>query len=179
MHDDATLVRRVLAGHRDDYSELVRRHQDGLYRHARGMGLDHDAGIDIVQDALVKAYTRIGECRDPQHFRAWVYRILRNLCLDHIKNVRQKTVPLSAVPDASQIPADDAADLELSGTLQRALATLPLPLREAFLLKHDAEYTYEEIAELTNASVSAVKMRVHRAREALRAYLTLKGVQAA
>lgn len=179
MHDDATLVRRVLAGRRDDYAELVRRYQDGLYRHALGMGLDHDSCIDVVQDALVKAYERLGECRDPQHFRAWVYRIVRNMCLDHIKNVRQKTVPLSAVPDATQIPAEDAADLELNGTLQRALATLPLALREAFLLKHDAEYTYEEIAELTNASVSAVKMRVHRAREALRAYLARQGVQAA
>ena len=179
MHDDATLVRRVLAGRRDDYAELVRRYQEGLYRHALGMGLDHDTSIDVVQDALVKAYARLGECRDPQHFRAWVYRIVRNMCLDHIKNVRQKTVPLSAVPDASQIPAEDAVDIELNGTLQRALATLPLALREAFLLKHDAEYTYEEIAELTNASVSAVKMRVHRAREALRAYLARQGVQAA
>ena len=179
VRNDATLVRRILAGQRADYAELVHRHQDGLYRHARGMGLDHDTSVDLVQDAFVKGYTRLGECRDPQHVRAWLYRIVRNLCLDHLRNVRQKTVPLSALPDATQIPAAEPVDIELKSALQRALSTLPLSMREAFLLKHDAEYTYEEIAELTNASVSAVKMRVHRAREALRTYLTLQGVHAA
>lgn len=177
--DDAQLVRRVLAGHRDDFAELVRRHQDGLYRHARGMGLDHDTSIDLVQDALVKAFTRLSECRDPQYFRAWVYRIVRNLCLDFLKDVRRQTIPLSALPEAAQLPHEGAADPELSGTLEQALSSLPLALREAFLLKHDAEYTYEEVAELTDASVSAVKMRVHRAREALRTYLQRQGIQAA
>ena len=176
---DSALVARVLAGRRDDYGELVRRHQDLLYRHTRGMGLDHDTAVDIVQDAFVKAFTRLGECRDPAQFRAWVCRIARNLCLDYLKNIRRNTIPLSAVPEAAEIPAGDQADLVLSGTLQRALLSLPVALREAFLLKHDAEYTYEEVAELTNASVSAVKMRVHRARESLRGFLTQQGIHAA
>jgi RNA polymerase sigma-70 factor (ECF subfamily) len=178
-HTDAALVERVLAGHRDDYGELVRRHQDLLYRHARGMGLDHDSSVDIVQDAFVKGYARLGECRNPAQFRAWVCRIARNLCLDYFKNVRRSTIPLSAVPEASDIPATEHGDPELSGTLQQALQSLPVALREAFLLKHDAEYTYEEVAELTNASVSAVKMRVHRARESLRVFLLNQGVHAA
>ena len=177
--NDSALVSRVLGGRRDDYGELVRRHQDLLYRHARGMGLDHDTAVDIVQDAFVKAFTRLGECRDPSQFRAWICRIARNLCLDYLKNVRRNTIPLSAVPEAAEIPTGDQADLVLSGTLQRALLSLPVALREAFLLKHDAEYTYEEVAELTNASVSAVKMRVHRARESLRGFLTQQGIHAA
>jgi DNA-directed RNA polymerase specialized sigma24 family protein len=52
-------------------------------------------------------------------------------------------------------------------------------LREAFLLKHDAGYTYEEVAVLTDSSPSAVKMRVHRARETLRDFLIEEGVNAA
>lgn len=176
---DAVLVQSVLAGHRNDYGELVRRHQDLLYRHARGMGIDHDNSIDIVQDAFVKGYARLGDCRNPAHFRAWICRITRNLCLDYLKNVRRSTIPLSAVPEASDIHATDRGDVELSGTLQQALQSLPVAMREAFLLKHDAEYTYEEVAEMTNASVSAVKMRVHRARESLRVFLLNQGVHAA
>lgn len=176
---DALLVRRVLDGRPDDFAELVRRHQDGLYRHARGMGLDHDTSVDLVQDAFVRGYTRLSECRNPMHFRAWLYRIVRNLCLDHLKDVRRLSIPLSALPGAADLPADQIEDVELSSTLQQALSALPVALREAFLLKHDAEYTYEEIAELTNASVSAVKMRVHRAREALRSFLTHQGIHAA
>jgi RNA polymerase sigma-70 factor (ECF subfamily) len=75
--------------------------------------------------------------------------------------------------------AGDATNHELNGILRAALDTLPIAMREAFLLKHDAGYTYEEVAELTNATPSAVKMRVHRACDALRAFLDLQGVRAA
>lgn len=176
---DAELVVRVLNGDRNAYAGLVDRHQQSLYRHARGMGLDHDTSLDLVQDAFVKGYTRLHECRDAAHYRAWLFRIARNLFLDFLKNIRRGTVPLSALPDANDISTGESSDGELQATLRAALETLPLPLREAFLLKHDAGYTYDEVAELTNASPSAVKMRVHRAREALRAFLLKQGVRAA
>jgi RNA polymerase sigma-70 factor, ECF subfamily len=172
---DAELVHRVCAGEHDVYAELVRRHQQPLYRHARGMSLDHDTSLDLVQDAFVKAYARLQECRDPARFRSWIFRITRNLCLDHLKNVRTSALPLSAVENL----AGDATNHELNGILRAALDTLPIAMREAFLLKHDAGYTYEEVAELTNATPSAVKMRVHRACDALRAFLDLQGVRAA
>ena len=177
--DDAALVRRVLDGQRDAYADLVRRHQEVIYRHLRGMGLDHDTALDIAQDAFVRAYDRIAECRDHVHFRAWLFRIARNLCLDYLKNVRRATVPLSAVEGSESIQDGrvDTTDLDL--TLRAALERLPVSLREAFLLKHDAGYTYDEVAEMTDASPSAVKMRVHRARETLRDFLTSEGVTAA
>lgn len=175
---DAEIVRKVLKGAKQHYAELVRRHQDALYRHARGMGLDHDTALDIVQDSFVKAYTRLNDCSDPAHFRAWVFRITRNYCLDYLKNVRRLTIPLSAVANAENFAADDP-DLEMRNTMRAALESLSPSLREAFLLKFDAEYTYDEVAELTDASPSAVKMRVHRAREALRDFLIQNGVYAA
>lgn len=177
---DAELVARVLRGQSTAYEPLVNRHQRLLYRHARGMGLDHDTSLDLVQDAFVRAFTMLGECRDPAHFRAWIFRIARNLCLDHLKNVRRSTVPLSHVDDYESIapsPGEDERDADR--TLHEALRRLPVALREAFLLKHDAGYTYDEIASLTNASPSAVKMRVHRAREALREFLIAQGITAA
>jgi len=159
-------VQRVRGGDRESYAHLVRRHQDTLYRHARGMGLDHDNALDLVQDTLVKGLTHIDECTDGARFRAWLARIGRNLCLDYLKNVRRATVPLSHAPQAENVgrasPVDDAL------TLYEVLNALPDSMREVFLLKHDAGYSYEEIAEITGAGVSAVKMRVHRARETLR-----------
>jgi len=173
---DAELVALVLRGNRDAYEPLVNRHQTVLYRHARGMGLDHDTSLDMVQDAFVKAFTRLDECHDPAHFRAWAFRIARNLCLDSLKNVRRLSLPFSEVEGVNDIPA--AGDGDADEILREALYRLPVALREAFLLKHDAGYTYEEVAELTNASPSAVKMRVHRAREALRSFLIDQGVDA-
>ncbi len=173
---DAELVVRVIHGERNAYADLVRRHQERLYRYVRGMGLDHHTSLDLVQDAFVKAYTRIGECREPAHFRAWLFSIGRNLCLDHLKNLRRLSVPLSMLPGAERIPSAEAEQSELKRTLGEALDVLSPDLRDAFLLKHHAGYTYEEVAEIAQASASAVKMRVHRARETLRAFLTERGL---
>jgi RNA polymerase sigma-70 factor (ECF subfamily) len=179
VSSDAEIVGQVMRGERDAYAELVNRHQALIYRHACGMGLDHDTSVDLVQDAFVKAYTSLEECHDPGHFRAWVFRISRNLCLDHLKNVRRMSIPISQVTGIESIPdRDDSAD-DVDRTLREALLRLPTALREAFLLKHDAGYTYDEVADLTNASPSAVKMRVHRARESLRAFLVEQGISAA
>jgi RNA polymerase sigma factor (sigma-70 family) len=83
---------------------------------------------------------------------------------------------MSTIENARDIEDPHVAEDDLTMTLQTALARLPDALREAFLLKHDAGYTYDEVAEITEASPSAVKMRVHRAREALRAFLRGEGV---
>lgn len=174
---DANLVTRVLEGDLDAYTGLVHRHQDAIYRHARGLGLDHDTSLDVVQDAFVKAFDRLSECRDRAHFRPWLFRILRNLCFDELRNVRRRlSIPMSDLefPDGIEDPRGEPDDLTL--TLRAALDRVPTALRDAFLLKHDAGYTYEEIAELTEASPSAVKMRVHRAREALRSFLSEQGM---
>jgi len=172
---DAHLVTRVLNGDEAAYATLVRRHQDLLYRHARGMGLDHDTSLDLVQDAFVRAYERLEDCRDGANYRAWLFRICRNLCLDELRNVRRLSVPMSHLENAHDLESPHVVGDETTLTLRAALDRLPNALREAFLLKHDAGYTYEEVAEITEASPSAVKMRVHRAREALRAFLEAQG----
>ena len=172
---DAQLVARALDRDEAAYAALVHRHVDVLYRHARGMGLDHDTGLDLVQEAFVRAFDRLADCRDGAHFRAWLFRICRNLCLDELRNVRRLCVPMSSVEGADELESTHHSEHETTMTLNVALERLPHALREAFLLKHDAGYTYEEVAEITEASPSAVKMRVHRAREALRAFLTAQG----
>lgn len=177
--DDASLVARVVGGERNAYCDLVRRHQDVIYRHMRGMGLDHDAALDLTQDAFVRAYERLDECRDTVNYRAWLFRIARNLCLDYLKNVRRLSLPMSTIDDAASIGGGSRDTSELDFTMRTALDRLPAALREAFLLKHDVGYTYDEVAEMTQATPSAVKMRVHRARETLREFLMEQGIHAA
>lgn len=166
---DAALVRLVLAGNREPFSELVRRHQEPLYRYACTMGASPDVAQDLVQDAFVRAYVRLRQCREPDHFRAWLLGILRHRVLDHGRDLRQQTLGLEHVPETSLAAAPPPH--ELRRALDTALDRLPPLLREAFLLRHHEGYGYEEIAAITGSQVSAVKMRVHRAREQLQASL--------
>lgn len=175
---DASLVAQVLAGDREAFSFLVRRHQDELYRYARNLRLDHDSAADLVQEAFVTAYTRLGQCSDPARFRFWLFRILRNRCLDFLRDIRRRSVPLEDVNLVARgTPGDAASGSELRESLARALDTLAPDLREAFLMKHHEGRSYQEMAELAEASVPAMKMRVHRAREALREMLIEAGVE--
>ncbi|HUF13251.1 MAG TPA: RNA polymerase sigma factor [Longimicrobiales bacterium] len=175
---DAQLVARVLAGEREAFSSLVRRHQAELYRYARNLRIDHDSASDLVQDALVTAYSRLTQCTDPARFRFWLLRILRNRCLDWLRDIRRRAVDVEDVTLVARgTPHEAASGSELRQTLARALDALPVDLREAFLMKHHEGRSYEEMAELAAAGVSAMKMRVHRAREALREALVDAGVE--
>lgn len=164
---EGVAVSRALAGDEDAFAMLVRRHQNALYRYGRGLGIDHDTALDLVQETFVKAFARRGQCREEDKFRSWLFRIFRNTMLDWAKNVRRTEVSTLDVED----PADEADLAErhaLREAIGDALAALPPILREAFLLRHSLDHPYEEIAAIAGISLSAAKMRVARAREALR-----------
>jgi RNA polymerase sigma-70 factor (ECF subfamily) len=180
--DDAELVGRVLRGERDSYQVLVRRYQGALFRVAYSMVSDRDVAEDLVQDAFVRAYVSLPRCKDRRRFRFWLLSTLRNRALDHIKEKRRRDLSLSDdgvlrhVESAATAPADLAERSELQHALLRALDRLSPALREAFVLRHVEEHSFEEIADLLGTGVSAVKMRVHRARQQLQELLTPEGV---
>jgi RNA polymerase sigma-70 factor (ECF subfamily) len=157
----------VTAASERDFAALVWRHQNALYRYGRGLGLDHDTALDLVQDAFVKAHARLDQCREPDKARSWLFRIFRNTMLDWAKNVRRTEVPLLDVEEPAG-EEDFAERHALREAIGAALASLPPILREAFLLRHELGHSYEEIAELAGVSLSAAKMRVARAHAALR-----------
>jgi RNA polymerase sigma-70 factor, ECF subfamily len=177
--DDAAVVTRVLSGDTQMFAVLVSRYQAGLYRHAVAMVLDHDVAADMVQDTFVRAYTRLSTCRERDRFRAWIFQMLRNRCLDHLKDVRRRNVPLDRaldVEDAAEEPIRRMERARLRGEIAKALEQLPDAQREAFLMHYVEELPYETMADLLGASVSALKMRVLRARDTLAAGLRNKDV---
>lgn len=176
---DAESVAAVVAGDREAYRALVQRHQESLFHYALGMVGGADAAADLAQEAFIRAYTSLDRCRTPEQFGAWIHRILRNKCLDYLKDRRRAVVPLYAVAEMeSGVEAVDRAleQEDVRTVVFAALATLPDDQREAFLLKHLEERSYEEMAEVLGASVSALKMRVKRARDALQLRLGDRGL---
>ena len=173
--DDAAVIARVLRGDKQAFEHLVNRYQHLLHRHAVALVLDHDAAADMVQDAFVRAYVNLRECRDHSRFRAWLFRTLRNRCLDYLKEAGRRNVRLDDVVepqiDNAEAPGAVVERKELRAGITRALAQLPPTLREAFVMHYVDEIPYETMAELLDASVSALKMRTLRAREALKSAL--------
>lgn len=169
---DGDLVARVLNGDRDAYAGLLARHQDGLYRHAIRMVGAPDVAADLIQSALIKAYTNLARCREPERFGSWLFRILSNRCKDYLKSRRRRDTSLEeSWPDEAPDPAEDAARAELRRAVAAALDRLPASQREAFVLKHVEGLSYEEIAERLGTSVGSLKMRVFRARDTLQELL--------
>lgn len=171
LDSDQGVISRVLAGDRDAFSMLIGRYSDPLYRHALGMTGSPDVAEDILQTSFIKAYHHLGEVRG--RFDAWLFRIVANGCKDWLKNIRRTHVSYDEddYPSGFATPDEDLDRTQLRQDLDLALAQLAPSLREAFVMKHVEGRSYEEMADLLGTTVGALKMRVHRAREALQALL--------
>ena len=168
---DAAAIARVLDGDVQQFAQLVGRYQAAMYRYARSVVLDHDAAADMVQDAFVRSYTHLASCRERTRFRAWLFQTLRNRCLDYLKEARRRNVRLEdaeePVVDEGEGPDALVERRRLRSRIRQALAGLPDAQREAFVMHYVEGVPYEAMAELLDVSVSALKMRVLRAREVL------------
>jgi RNA polymerase sigma-70 factor (ECF subfamily) len=170
MSDDAADVGRVLAGDDQAYTLLMNRYYDRCTRFAVRMLGNKDDAEDAVQATFIRAYRGLARYREQDRFSAWLYRILVNQCRSIAARrshrdrvfVHEESLLLNA-PDQTRRWTGEDEEL-----VQRILKELDPLLREAFLLKYVEELSYEEMAELTGAGVSALKMRVKRACDRLR-----------
>jgi RNA polymerase sigma-70 factor, ECF subfamily len=170
MSDDAADVQRVLAGDVEAYAALVDRYYDRCARFAIRMLGNRDDAEDALQATFLRAYRALNRYQERDRFSAWLYRILVNQCRSvaarraHRERVfvREEALLLNA-PDRSSVWTGEDEEF-----VQRVLNELEPLLREAFLLKHIEEMSYEEMSALTGVGVSALKMRVKRACDRLR-----------
>lgn len=165
---DGEAVRRVLAGDPESFRVLVARYRQQYSRYAVLQVGDPDAAADAMQEAFIRAWDSLESCRDPDRFGPWFFRILTNQC--HTARTRRRpTQDVTAIELPARERTDEALERsELADQLEAALQKLTDDQREAFILKHVDGRSYEEMAELLGLGVDALKMRVYRAREALR-----------
>lgn len=170
--NDAQLLRRVLAGEREVYAQLVERYRDRLGRYALRMLGERADAEDVLQETFVRAYRSLAGC-DPERFGAWVFGILVNRCRTHAAR-RTRTNARVVTNEAAMANAAVAHSEErdaIRDAINWALERLPPEQREAFLLKHVEDLSYEEMEQATGVRPSALRMRVLRAREGLRKLL--------
>jgi RNA polymerase sigma-70 factor (ECF subfamily) len=175
-------------GDTEAYGLLVRAHQDLIYALVYRSVRDGAVAEELTQDVFLKAFRSLEMFRGESKFTTWLYRIAVNLCHDQRESLsarnRSRETSLDDVGPVSAEPATPAGRPdqvleanEMASTFQAGLDMLDPKYREAFLLRHGEDRSYEEIAEMLGLSVSNAKVRVHRAREMLLAALRSRGFE--
>jgi len=171
---DRDAVERTLDGDVEAFAGVVRRHGGGLSGLCARMVGDRQIGEELAQEAMARAYTRVGTWRGDCRFRHWLYRIAVNCCRDYLKAGARAEQPSGLDREEVATPRDperEVAGRQLLEALEAAIGRLPPKYREAFVLFHVEDMGYEEIRATTGVSVAALKVRVHRARLMLRRWL--------
>jgi RNA polymerase sigma-70 factor (ECF subfamily) len=168
--DDAALLRAHVAGDREAFAELVRRHRDRLWAVAlRTLG-DREEAADAVQEALISAYRGADRFRGDSAVTTWLHRIVINACLDRARRHQARpTVPLPETETAAFAARGPAAgpDLDTAMTVRAALAQLPAEQRIALILLDMQGFSVAEIATLLGVAEGTVKSRCARGRARL------------
>ena len=169
---DRAIIQEVLAGDVEAFSRLVDRHYDRCARIAMRILGNREDAEEAVQDAFLRAFRALASYEDRERFSAWLSRILINQCRTIRTRVQRREEVFSHLDLADAELFADAESVESAWPdLERALAQLPADQREAVVLRYSDDLTYEEMARITGAGESALKMRVQRAFARLRALL--------
>lgn len=168
---DRSAVARACAGHPEAFAEVVRRHTSGLQSLCSRLLHDGRLGEDLCQEAFARAFSRLDTFRGQGSVRHWLYSIAANGCRDFLRAGGRCERPASLSGDelwTARDPEREVGARQSMEALAAALARLAPACREAFVLFHLDGLSYEQMSALTGVGVSALKVRVHRAREALR-----------
>ncbi len=172
--DDLVLVERVTRGEQAAFGELVTKYQTPIYNLTYRMLGNAGEAEEAAQEAFLRAYTRLHSFDRKRAFKTWLFSIASNYCIDLLRKRRLTWLSLDEpIPhhpnlvDAQAGPERSAVQSERNAVVQDMLAQLAPKDRLMLVLRYWYDYSYDEIAETTGASVSAVKSRLHRARHTL------------
>ena len=167
------LIHAARSGDVRAFAELVDSYYARCLRFALHMLADRSDAEEAVQDTFVRVYRALPLYEEREAFEPWLFRILANRCRTAGARVRRhaEVVEYGDIPERSTSAGHDTA-IAWQEEIGMALAMLPTEQREAFLMRHVEDLSYEDMAHATGAGVSALKMRVKRACDALRVRLT-------
>jgi RNA polymerase sigma-70 factor, ECF subfamily len=182
--DDAELIRRALSGDAGAFRAITQKHNQRLYRLARGVLRNNADAEDAVQEAYVSAFTHLESYRGESTLASWLSRIVLNEALTRLRR-RRPTVDLDALSRAGKEaeiiqfplapPSDDPertmAQRQILQIVERATDSLPEAVRLVFITRVIEGMSVEETAQLLGIKPETVKTRLHRARQLVREQL--------
>ena len=171
---NSELVKKSQLGDKSAFEELVKRHQELVFSLSFKLTGNRELANDVAQEAFIRAWKAIGKFRGDSTFGTWIYRItvntawtLRKKAKKHYSlNIEDTQEPV--VVDEKKDPELVAINSDLSLVLRKALIHIPLEQRIIVELKNIEGRSHKEIADYLDISVTAAKVRLHRAHQKLR-----------
>lgn len=171
---DASLIQQVKNGNLGAYEGIMRRHNQRLFRLARGIVGDDTEAMDVVQEAYITAFKQLKTLRDTKAFATWLARITKNEALMQLrKNQRSITmddqqlesvIELSAQSNGPRQPDNELANQQIKKLIEDSIDKLPGPFRSVFMLRSIEQCSVRETAGILEIKEATVKTRFHRAK---------------
>ncbi|MDO9486956.1 MAG: RNA polymerase sigma factor [Sphingomonadaceae bacterium] len=180
---DAELAIRAVGGEEVAFTAIMRRYKDPLYRLIRRHVGDADESYDVLQESFVSAWGALARYDSARPFYSWLARIALNKCRDRgrrlfVRRLLRGATSLDTIGDlADPQPLADTLviDRDALARLDRAIASLPVKLKEPLILTALDEMSQAEAAAILGVSIKTVETRIYRARQKLAASLDLAG----
>ena len=172
------LARDLLAGQPEAFDRFVEHFRSRIFQYTWMMCGQREDAEEVAQETLLKVFENSDRLREPEHLRAWVFRIARNECFMRRRKSQfaparelslDELLPESLqIADWSRLPDEQALQAEMKQVLHQAIVELPDIYRATLLLRDIEELSTEETAQVLDIPVELVKTRLHRARLAVR-----------
>ena len=162
------IIRKAARGDRAAFRQLVLEHSHSIFRLAWRLSGDETAAEDIVQEAFIKAWSKLGEFRMDASFKSWLHRITVNTAMDYLRKHARRKQFETAEPEwettahAGEVP-DTGRQIDISRQTQAAMLDLSEAERTALLLKHYEGHSIEEVARIMEITTGACKQNIFRA----------------
>lgn len=174
--EETAWVEAACAGDATAFRRIVEQHHRPLYLMAARLVGDPVEAQDLVQESFAKAYVHLDRFDASFRLSTWLHRITLNTCRDHLKSARRRERAAGASPandqiDEALLPDEEMARRDRAERVQAALMTLKESYREVLILKDLHGLSYTEIKQITGTPITALKIRVVRARSKLRRLL--------
>jgi RNA polymerase sigma-70 factor (ECF subfamily) len=157
------------------FQKLVNKYKERLYWHIRKMVMDHDDADDILQNTFIKVWRSVDKFREESSLYTWLYRIATNESLTFISSTKRRSmIPMNDTSEflMNNLESDvyfDGDEIQLR--LQEAILKLPEKQRIVFNLKYFEEMKYEDMSQVLDTSVGALKASFHHAAKKVEEYL--------
>jgi RNA polymerase sigma-70 factor, ECF subfamily len=176
---DASLIRRAKRGDRHAFEALTKPYLNRLFNTILGITRNHEDAEDCLQEALLRAFTRIEQFKGASRFSTWLFRIGVNQALMHLRSKKRSFLLIDNTADDDAIRSFDPEDTrpnpelqyqaaELSMTIEKMIRVMPPVFQPVFEMRYLQELSNEEAAVALDMSTPAIKTRAFRARRHLR-----------